>query len=152
MKKSSLRAVSALSVLALLSSVAVAAGNDKSDVAKPAKKPVEATMKTGKADIKVSNDEPKSSPTDDGKVTKRAGAYSCDIHIDNRTNYYINRVYVDGNRWGSVSRYGDALARDVAAGTTTLYAELDFTDGSTRYYGPIVFKCDSYATHTWVLR
>src|SRR5262245_2001563 len=26
----------------------------------------------------------------------RRGAYSCDVHVDNRTSWYIHRVYIDG--------------------------------------------------------
>lgn len=82
----------------------------------------------------------------------RRGAYTCDIHIDNRTNWIIHRVYIDGRYWGSVGRGGDAIARDVLSGGTKVYAEADFTDGSKRYWGPRVFNCDSHATYTWTLR
>jgi hypothetical protein len=150
MSKKGFRIASLFSVLAFLTAGAFAAEGDKIDPKKPVKKAVEEKIVKGKGDVKVSNDEVKNSTT--AEVKTRAGAYSCDIHVDNRTNYYINRVYIDGARWGSVSKLGDGIARDVATGATTVYAEVDFTDGSTSSFGPRVFNCDAYATHKWVLR
>jgi hypothetical protein len=82
----------------------------------------------------------------------RRGAYTCDIHIDNRTPFIIHRVYIDGRYWGSVGRGGDAIARDVLSGGTRVYAEADFSDGPKRYWGPRVFDCESFSTFTWTLR
>lgn len=149
MKKSIGQVVSLFSVLALASSVAFAADAGKMDPKKKAAKPVEAKVAPGKADVKVTDGDVKTST--EPAVKTRKGEYSCDIHIDNRTNAYINRVYIDGDRWGSVGRYGDALARDVSKGPTTVYAEVDYTDGSTGHYGPVVFNCESWTTHNWKL-
>ena len=125
------------------------AEESKLDPKKPVKQSAKATMEKGKADIKVTGDETKNSTGP--AVEKRAGPISCDVQIDNRTNKYINRVYIDGRNWGSVGRYGDALARDVVMGPTTLYAEVDYSDGSTGHYGPKAFNCNSYETSRWVL-
>lgn len=142
-------AASALSVLALLSTGAWAAEAGKIDPAKPVQAAVDSKASTGKGKVKIAGDDTKNSTTPAGK--KRAGPFSCDVHIDNRTNWVIHRVIIDGRNWGSVGRYGDAIARDVASGPTTLYAEADFTDGSTQHWGPRTFQCNSYATHTWRL-
>ena len=150
MKVNALRTLIASSVLAFAATGAMAADPaSKFDPKKPVQPAVQDKAQTGKADVKVTGDDTKNSTAP--AVEKRAGAFSCDIHIDNRTNWYINRVYVDGRNWGSVGRYGDAIARDVATGPTRLYAEVDFSDGSTRYYGPRVFNCNSYSTHRWTL-
>jgi hypothetical protein len=150
MNKGTFRIVSMFSVLAFLSVSAFAAGDTKIDPKKPATKAVEESVKKGVGDVKITGGDVKNSSTPEVKT--RAGAYSCDIHIDNRTNMYINRVAIDGRNWGSVGRYGDAMARDVAIGATVVYAEVDFTDGSTGHFGPQVFNCDAWATHTWTLR
>lgn len=84
-------------------------------------------------------------------VTRR-GAFLCDITLDNRTPWSIHRVYIDDRYWGAVGRYGDSIARDVGTGRTKVYAEADFTDGTTRYWGPQWFDCQSYATYSWTLR
>lgn len=144
------RIVSMFSILAFLSGGAFAADAGKIDPKKPAKPAVEEKATKGKGDVKVTEGEVKNSTAPEVKT--RAGEYSCDIHVDNRTNWYINRIYIDGRNWGAVGRYGDAIARDVAKGRTTLYAEVDFSDGSTSSYGPRVFNCEAWATHTWTLR
>ncbi len=149
MNKNACKVVSLFSVLALASSVAFAADTSKLDPKKKAEKVVQAKIVKGKADIKVTDAAVKNST--EPAVQTRKGEYTCDIHIDNRTNAYINRIYIDGSGWGSVGRYGDALARDVAKGPTTVYAEVDYTDGSTGHYGPVVFNCESWSTHTWKL-
>jgi hypothetical protein len=138
-------------VAALAAGAFAAESSSKLDPKKPVKGNVESAAKQGKAaDAKVTGDDSKNA-TVETKGT-RAGPYACDIRIDNRTNFVIHRVYVDGRNWGSVGRYGDAIARDVGAGGTRIYAEADFSDGSTKYWGPNVFKCESYATYIWTVR
>ena len=128
-----------------------AESTSKLDPKKPMKGSAESKAQKGKStEVKITGDDSKNSTV--AASTKRAGPYSCDIHIDNRTDYAIHRVYVDGRNWGSVGRYGDAIARDVGAGRTTLYAEADFTDGSTLYWGPRVFNCDAWGSYTWYVR
>jgi hypothetical protein len=85
------------------------------------------------------------------KVEKRAGAFTCDVHVDNRTPWVIHRVYIDRVYQGRVGRLGDLTVYDVIAGGTQLYAEADFTDGTTRYWGPRVVNCPSYMTYVWRL-
>jgi hypothetical protein len=85
-------------------------------------------------------------------IETRRGAYSCDIAIDNRTSWIIHRIYIDNAYWGSVGRHGDGIARDVSTGRTKVYAEADFTNGSTMRWGPQWFDCRSYSLFTWTLR
>jgi hypothetical protein len=139
----------ASAVLAMCTGVAHAA-DDKLDPKKPVQPAVEDKAVMGKAkDAKVSGSTPKNGTV--AEAGKRAGPYSCDIRIDNRTNYTIHRIYIDGRNWGTVGRYGDSIARDVQAGGTRVYAEADFTDGTTRSWGPRVFQCSAYGTYTWHL-
>jgi len=149
MKNVAKQAASALSALALLSMGAWAADLGKIDPAKPLQAAVDTKASKGKGKVKITGDDTKNSTAPAAK--KRAGPFSCDVHIDNRTNWVVHRVVIDGRNWGSVGRYGDAIARDVVSGATTLYAEADFTDGSSRSWGPRTFQCKSYATHTWRL-
>lgn len=149
MKTKAIPTVSALSVLALLTTGAWAAESGKFDPAKPVQTAVDSKAETKKGAVKITGDDTKNSTAPAAK--KRAGPFSCDIHIDNRTNWVIHRVVIDGRNWGSVGRYGDAIARDVASGPTSLYAEADFTDGTTRSWGPRSFQCNSYATFAWRL-
>ncbi|TRZ89892.1 MAG: hypothetical protein D4R84_17110 [Rhodocyclaceae bacterium] len=146
MRINSIKTVLALSVMAMFATVAVA--DDKADPKKPAKPAVEAKAEAGKAKEDVKGDAPKNSTA---PVAKRSGPYTCDIHVDNRTDWFINRVYVDRQYVGSVGQGGDSYIRDVGKGATRVYAELDFTDGSTRHYGPVVFNCEAYTTHHWKL-
>jgi hypothetical protein len=146
------RAALAASVVTVFAAGAIAAeSSSKFDPKKPLKGSEESQAQPGKAaDAKVSGDDVKNATV--ATQGTRAGPYSCDIHIDNRTNWVIHRVYIDGRNWGTVGRYGDSVARDVAAGATRVYAEADFTDGSTRHWGPRVFNCNSYGRYTWTIR
>ena len=137
--------------LLALSVLAASSDDSKLDPKKPLQPPVETRAADGKADVVKKPAEPIANSKTPA-VAKRAGPYSCDVHIDNRTDWYINRVYIDGNLYGAVGRYGDGYVRDIGVGATVAYAELDFTDGSTRSYGPVTFNCNSYATFTWHLR
>jgi len=147
--KTAIRSATVLTVLAFAISTVYAA-DSKFDPKKPKQPAVASSSEKGKAaDFKVESDDSKNPTTPE--MTKRAGAYSCDIHIDNRTNLVVHRIYVDGRNRGGISRYGDGLVRDVEIGPTRLYAEADFSDGSTSRWGPRVFNCNSWATHTWTL-
>jgi hypothetical protein len=77
-------------------------------------------------------------PEEKGGVKARAPL--CRLHVDNRTRWYVE-VYVDGLRRGSVGPYGDVYGTFVG-GTTRLYAEAPFDDGSSYYWGPKVINCN----------
>lgn len=149
MHSSLLRAATAVSVLGVFAAGAWAAESSRLDPKKPVQKAMEAKAETGKADVKGLSGDGKNSTS--AAVEKRAGPYTCDVHIDNRTNWVIHRVYIDGRLWGGVGRYGDSLARDVITGPTRVYAEADFTDGTTRHWGPSMIPCSAYATQVWRL-
>ncbi len=83
-------------------------------------------------------------------VEKRAGANTCDVHVDNRTNFIIHRIYIDGRYVGRVGPLGDLYAYDVLSGPTRLYAEAEFTTGK-RWWGPMTVNCPSYITYSWRL-
>ena len=149
MNKQVFKSILASLLLAAIAGGAWADNHSKFDPNKPLQDPVETESQEGGAEVEVTGDATMNS-TD--PVEMRAGPFSCDVHIDNRTNWYIHRVYIDGSNWGSVGRFGDSIARDVSVGRTKVYAEADFTDGSKRYWGPNYFDCTSFATFTWKLR
>ena len=141
-------AVSAVSVMTLIGAGTILAQQPKPT--KEAKPAVEDKATSGSLAAEVGKPAAKN-PTS-APVATRQGRNSCDIHIDNRTQFVVHRVFIDGDYWGSIGRYGDAIARDVSTGRTKIYAEADFTDGTTRYWGPRWFACDSYSTYTWVIQ
>jgi hypothetical protein len=117
-----------------------------------------------KADEQVidAKNQTRAKPEDGGAVGKntgseqpeatRAGATTCDVWVSNYTPWVIHRLYIDRRPWGSIGRRADVIAYDVVAGPTRLYAEADFTDGSTKFWGPTVVQCDRYSTFRWNLR
>lgn len=150
MKQPAILSAVAVSILAFAVSSAFAAEPSKFDPKKPLQPTVTSKAEKGKAaDVKIVSDDSKNSTTP--APATRASDTTCDIHVDNRTNLIIHRVYVDGRNWGGVGRYGDAMARDVGIGGTTLYAEADWSDGTTSRWGPHVFNCRSWATYRWSL-
>jgi len=139
-------------VLALAAGGALAQQDDRFNPKKPRKPAVEDKAASGTAkDVKV-KDKGQARNATVAATGDRAGPSACDIHIDNRTDWIIHRVYIDQRNWGSVGRFGDGIARDVSMGPTHLYAEADFTDGSKRYWGPRTVPCDPWSTFTWTLR
>jgi hypothetical protein len=96
--------------------------------------------------------EVKNDPKESAPVAKRAGPYTCDVHVDNRTNLIIHRVYyIDGVYRGEIGPLGDLYDYNVLSGPTQLYAEADFTDGTRRYWGPSRMNCASYMMFMWRL-
>ncbi len=70
------------------------------------------------------------------------------LHVDNRTQWVIF-IYVDGDRVGSVSRYGDAYGY-YSCGPHVLYARAFFDDGSVRTWGPVTAAvCGTYTWRLW---
>ncbi len=138
--------------LALWGSFSYISGQDKQDKPKPKEKEevVETQgemQKKPKGAVKDEKNDPKQA-----EVQKRASAVTCDVHFDNRTNWVIHRLWVDGHlRARNMQRQGDIYVYDVGTGPTTLYAEADFTDGTTRSWGPTRVGCNSYMTFTWRL-
>jgi|KBSSwiStaDraftv2_1062776.scaffolds.fasta_scaffold1396238_2 hypothetical protein len=141
--------VTALAVVVVTAGLVLAQGDQK---VKP------------KADEQVieAKNQTRSKPEEGAAVTKntgteqpaatRAGSTTCDVWVSNFTPWVIHRLYIDRQPWGSVGRRADVIAYDVVAGPTRLYAEADFTDGSTKFWGPQVVNCDRYSTFRWNLR
>jgi hypothetical protein len=137
--------------LVLWGSLGYLGGQEKQDKPKPKEKQeiIETRGEVTKKP-KYTRKEEKNDPKG-AKVAKRAGEFTCDVHVDNRTNWVIHRVYIDGRYRGSVGRLGDLYEYDVLSGPTELYAEADFTDRSIRYWGPRTVNCPSYQMYTWRL-
>jgi hypothetical protein len=76
-----------------------------------------------------------------GAGSRGSGPYACNLHVDNRTNWYI-KIYVDGNYAGAVGPAGD-LYLVTGNGDTAEYGRADFEDGSYLYWGPRTFTCGS---------
>ena len=124
------------------------AEDSKLDPKKPLQDPMEAKMEQGKADEPVTGEDTSNSRT---PVVTRSDSRHCDIKFDNRTDIYSHRIYVDRVNRGSLSRYGDGILRDVGKGKTRLYAEADYTDGTTSHWGPTYFDCKPWSTYVWKL-
>jgi len=79
--------------------------------------------------------------------TKKRGAYSSIIHVDNRTAWIV-KLYANGDYVGTVSPYGDSYL-SATAGSANLYARADFTDGTVYTWGPRAISMDPGDTFTW---
>jgi hypothetical protein len=79
---------------------------------------------------------------------KTRGAQMGQLHIDNRTPWYI-RIYVDGDLVGTTSPYGDSYGY-YGCDDHTLYARAVFEDGSQSTWGPIrASTCGDYLWRLW---
>ena len=87
-------------------------------------------------------------PNKGGPKTRQLGGI-CQVHGDNRTNWFI-RIYIDGVYRGTIGRYGD-LNLGVYSGATRLFGRALFDDGSNRDWGPRVFNCQDGGAYTWTL-
>jgi hypothetical protein len=83
-------------------------------------------------------------PSKGGPKSKGAAGQ---VHVDNRTNWYVN-IYIDGAFRGTVEPWGDIYLYN-ACGSTTLYAKAPFDDGTYIYWGPTT---DDFCSTTWTLR
>lgn len=99
---------------------------------------------------KAPNDASKAKPAPSNKTSQATrGAGICVVHVDNRTPWVID-VYVDREYAGTVGSWGDIYPL-AGSGATRFYAHADFTDGSTRTWGPRMFQCDPGSVFTWTL-
>lgn len=80
----------------------------------------------------------------------KATAHIGELHVDNRTDYYI-RIYVDGDFVGTVSPYGDSYGTLGDCSGHTLTGIAYFTDGSTKQWGPheTSATCGDYTWRLW---
>ena len=137
----------ALSALLAPPNVSLAKGKGKAAATRGEKGgPGVSEPQTKGADAKNDPNASVEAPPDKGGKKSRAGV--CRLHVDNRTSLII-KIFVDGDYVGTVSAYGDAQGY-YSAGSRTVYARADFTDGSWRYWGPTGIPC--YGTFTWALQ
>ena len=73
---------------------------------------------------------------------------TCNIHVDNRTPYYIT-FYFDGQPEGALGPWGD-LMPNITQGVAEIYAKAVFTDGSVLTFGPRDLRCTG-GDFTWTL-
>jgi hypothetical protein len=127
-------------------------GGDWALAGEKQKKKVKVETKAAMKDKREFPDQPEAKNTQQGtSIAQRKGPNSCDVMFSNNTSWWIHRVYVDGQFVGKMAPHGEYILRDVLSGSTKLYAEADFTDGSVRYWGPRTFDCPSYTEYTWTL-
>lgn len=88
-------------------------------------------------------------PANKGGAKTRAGLGWCTVAIFNWTPWRI-QIFVDDDFKGLVSSFGDGTV-DALTGKTKIYGRAEFTDGSYLSWGPQIFDCESYTTHTWKL-
>jgi len=84
-------------------------------------------------------------PPEKGGAKTRQSA-SCQIHIDNRSPWYVD-IYTDGSYRGQVSPYGDSYGY-VGCGGTLFYGRATFNDGTVKIWGPASYYVDGGFTWT----
>lgn len=87
-------------------------------------------------------------PQSKGGFAPRGLNGTCNIHVNNKTGYYIT-FYFNGNTAGAVGPWGD-LYPTSTEGSAVLYAKAVFTDGSVLTFGPQNFSCTG-TDFTWTL-
>lgn len=78
-------------------------------------------------------------PAKKGGPKSRGLGGTCNIHVDNRTPYYVT-FYFNGYATGAIGPWGD-LYPNITQGNAALYARATFTDGSVLTFGPRQFTC-----------
>lgn len=104
-------------------------------------------------DQNVKNDNPinvegQTVPAPPNKGGPKPKGETCEIHIDNKTAYYI-RIYLNGDMVGMVGPWGD-LYPDITWGSAQLYGRAVFDDGSVTTFGPRDYQCTGQPFH-WTL-
>ena len=87
-------------------------------------------------------------PASKGGFADRGLNGTCNIHVDNKTGYYVS-FYFNGNAAGAVGPWGD-LYPTSSGGAAVLYAKAVFADGSVLTFGPQNFSCTG-TDFTWTL-
>jgi hypothetical protein len=87
-------------------------------------------------------------PASKGGFAARGLNGTCNIHVNNKTGYYIT-FYFNGNAAGAVGPWGD-LYPTSTEGSAVLYGKAVFTDGSVLTFGPQNFSCTG-TDFTWTL-
>jgi hypothetical protein len=145
-------------MLAALVGATVAFSTPCAAQAKPKAKTIEtksAQSRGATADPNVKNDDVKNKPGNEMAAPpskggdKSRGAAVGNLHVDNRTPWYI-RIYVDGNLRGTLSPWGDWYSWG-GCEAYALYAVARFDDGSSRTWGPVQTNGDC-GDQRWTLR
>jgi hypothetical protein len=98
--------------------------------------------------VNVAKSEPPAPPSKGGEKP-RGQISTCDVHVDNRTPWYI-QIYVDGHYSGLLPPWGDIYTRAIA-GPTLLYARATFDNGVVLTWGPSKVPCPAWTEYTWKL-
>lgn len=102
-----------------------------------------------KSDSANNSDNPKiPAPASKGGPKSRGLNGTCNIHVDNRTPYYIT-FYFDGVPAGALGPWGD-LMPNITQGVAEIYAKAVFTNGSVLTFGPRDLRCTG-GDFTWTL-
>jgi hypothetical protein len=78
-------------------------------------------------------------PASKGGAKDRGANGTCDIHVNNKTGYYIT-FYFNGRPAGSMGPWGD-LYPNITEGNAELYGRAVFDDGSVMTFGPQEYHC-----------
>ena len=78
-------------------------------------------------------------PPSKGGPKSRGLNGTCNIHVDNRTPYYIT-FYFDGVPAGALGPWGDLLP-NITPGVAEIYAKAVFTNGTSMTFGPRDLRC-----------
>lgn len=87
-------------------------------------------------------------PEKKGGPKSRGLGGTCDIHVDNRTPYYVT-FYFNGSAAGAMGPWGD-LYPNITQGNAVLYARATFTNGTVLTFGPRSFTCTG-SDFVWTL-
>lgn len=98
-------------------------------------------------DMTNSMDQNIAPPPNKGGPKAKGGAW-CDIHVDNRTPYYV-QFYMNGALGGVIGPWGD-LYPNITGGYAEFYARAVFNNGDVISFGPRNYQC-SGGSATWTL-
>jgi hypothetical protein len=78
-------------------------------------------------------------PANKGGPKNRGANGTCDVHVNNKTGYYIS-FYFNGRPAGSMGPWGD-LYPNITEGNAELYARAVFDNGTVMTFGPQDYHC-----------
>lgn len=139
-----------LTIAALAATLLFAAPAQAEQATKEQQKQTSIELKSqtgrGEKDPNIKQGRPANDPNAPDKPVQRG---DCEVHVDNRTPWYID-IFVDGTYRGVIGPFGDGYTLAIP-GPTTLYGRADFRDGSYKSWGPIDFRCPRDGEHTVTL-
>jgi len=132
--------------IAALVSIPLAAQNVATSGVKGSSSDKDTHIKSEKAVNSVDQKIP--APEKKGGPKSRGLNGTCNIHVDNRTPYYVT-FYFDGQPAGALGPWGDLLP-NITQGVAQIYARATFTNGSVLTFGPRDLRCTG-GDFTWTL-